>query len=312
MSEAPFAQLVVVGSSAGGIGALSELVSKLPEDFPAPLVIAQHLDPKRESYLQQILANRSTLPVRTVTDHEPLEAGVVFVVPSNQHINITDGHIGMESESEGRPKPSVDLLLASAAEVYGERLIAVVLTGTGSDGTDGARVVSEEGGTVVIQDPHTAEYSGMPSALAPNTVDIVADLGEIPRVLSDLLSRLGEDARELPGGDEGEVELLLEGLRKAHGVDFGSYKRPTIMRRLRRRMVATGQNTLGGYRAYLEGNPEEYRNLLNSFLIKVTDFFPDPEHFEYLQKEVLPGLGEEARKGERGLRIWSAGCATGE
>ena len=312
MSEAPFAQLVVVGSSAGGIGALSKLVSTLPEDFPAPLVIAQHLDPKRESHLQQILANRSTLPVRTVVDDEPLEAGVVFVVPSGQHVNITDGHIGMGGEAEGRPKPSVDLLLASAAEVYGERLIAVVLTGTGSDGTDGARVVSEEGGTVVIQDPHTAEYPGMPAALAPNTVDIVADLGETPRVLSDLLSGLGEDAEELPGDDEGEVELLLEGLRKAHGVDFGSYKRPTIVRRLKRRIVATGQGTLGGYRAYLEGNPEEYRNLLNSFLIKVTDFFRDPEHFEYLQKEVLPGLVEEARKGNRGLRIWSAGCATGE
>ena len=147
MALAPCTQLVVVGSSAGGIEALSKLVSTLPEDFPAPIVIAQHLDPKRESSLQQILSNHSALPVRTVSDNEPLEAGVVFVVPSNQHVNITDSHIGMQSDTAGRPKPSIDLLLGSAAEVYGERLIAVVLTGTG---TDGARMVSEWGGTVMI------------------------------------------------------------------------------------------------------------------------------------------------------------------
>ncbi len=107
MSEASRTQLVMVGSSAGGIEALSELVSKLPEDFPAPIVSAQHLDPKRESHLQPILVNRSALPVRTVSYEEPLENGVIFVVPANNHINITDSHIGMRSNMEGRPKPSV-------------------------------------------------------------------------------------------------------------------------------------------------------------------------------------------------------------
>ncbi|MDP9424499.1 MAG: hypothetical protein M3P37_00285 [Actinomycetota bacterium] len=108
MSEASRTQLVMVGSSTGGIEALSKLVSKLPEDFPAPIVSAQHLDPKRESHLQPILANRSALPVRTVSYEEPLENGVIFVVPANNHINITDSHIGMRSNMEGRPKPSVD------------------------------------------------------------------------------------------------------------------------------------------------------------------------------------------------------------
>ncbi len=309
MYGAPLTQLVVVGSSAGGIGALSKLVSTLPEDFPAPIVIAQHLDPERESHLQQILANRTKLPVRTVSDDEPLEAGVVFVVPANQHINITDSHIGMQSESHGRPKPSVDLLLGSAAEIFGERLVAVVLTGTGNDGTDGARLVSELGGTVIIQNPNTAEYRGMPASLAPNTVDIVADLDEIVRVLNDLLAGLEE---EQPEGEEEELKRLLGELRKVHGVDFGSYKETTIKRRIKRRMAATGQGDLGDYRRYLEENPDEYRNLASSFLIKVTEFFRDPEHFEHLQGEVLPELVEEARRGNRGFRVWSAGCATGE
>ena len=312
MAEAPRKQLVVVGSSAGGIEALSKLVSTLPEDFPAPIVIAQHLDPKRESRLQQILQQRTVLPVRTVSDEEPLEDGVVFVVPSNQHVNITDGHIGMQSRSAGRSKPSIDLLLGSAAEVFGERLVAVILTGTGNDGTDGARQVSERGGTVVIQNPSTADYRGMPASLAPNTVDVVANLDEIVRILVDLLAGLGGETGEPPEGEEEELKRLLEGLREAHGVDFGSYKENTIVRRLKRRMAATGRMTLGEYRRYLEENPDEYRKLVSSFLIKVTEFFRDPEHFEYLQNEVLPRLVEEARQGNRGLRIWSAGCATGE
>ncbi len=171
-----FSSFVVVGLSAGGIEALSELVSTLPEDLSAPVVLAQHLDPERESNLREILGRRSTLPVRTVSDHEPLEGGVVFVVPANRHVNITHSAVDLMVDTHGRPKPSVDLLMSSAAEVYGERLIAVVLTGMGTDGAEGARAVRKAGGTVVVQDPETARFGGMPGSLAPNTVDIVADL----------------------------------------------------------------------------------------------------------------------------------------
>lgn len=146
----PYSHLVVVGSSAGGVEALSVLVSTLPPDFSAPVVIAQHLDPHRESHLGEILGSKSTLPVRTVTDHEPLEAGVVFVVPANRHVNVTDSEIDLRVDSAGRPKPSIDLLLSSAAEVIGERLIAIILTGTGSDGAAGAAAVKKAGGTVII------------------------------------------------------------------------------------------------------------------------------------------------------------------
>ena len=166
MSDTSLSNLVVVGASAGGIEALSELVSTLPEDFPAPVVIAQHLDPNRASHLKEILSAHSTLPVRTVTEHEPLEAGVIFVVPADRHVNITDSQIDLSIDSAGRPKPSVDLLMSSAAEAFGEGLIAVVLTGTGSDGTDGARDVRKAGGTVIIQDPETAKFGSMPGSLA--------------------------------------------------------------------------------------------------------------------------------------------------
>jgi len=307
-----FSHLVVVGSSAGGIEALSQLVSALPEKFPAPIVIAQHLDPDSESHLKEILSRKSVPPVRTVTDHEPLEAGVVFVVPANHHVNISDSEIELAEDGAGRPMPSVDRLMESAAGVYGESLIAVVLTGTGTDGAQGARAVRRAGGTVVVQDPESAEFRGMPASIAPNTVDIVARLERIGAVLQDLLSGMEVSERVNPEEERRSLQWFLEELREARGMDFTSYKTPTIMRRLKRRMVATETGDIGEYAEYVREHPEQYRRLVNAFLIKVTEFFRDPELFTYLKEEVLPELLADA--GERGaqLRIWSAGCATGE
>jgi two-component system CheB/CheR fusion protein len=312
LADNSFTHLVVVGSSAGGIGALSGLVSSLPDDFDAPIVVAQHLDPNRESHLQEILARKSPLPVKTVTEHEPLQGGVVFVVPSNRHVNITDSEIELSSEpSSGKPMPSINLLMETAAGVFGENLIAIVLSGTGTDGTEGARTVSQAGGTVIIQDPETAEFGEMPRSLAPSTVDIVSSLKEIGPVLKNLIS--GMPVSEVSSEDKGRaLEHFLEELHRNRGVDFRSYKRPTILRRLGRRMAVLDCESIDEYSRYLEEHPEESRQLIGAFLIKVTEFFRDPQLFDYLKEEVLPGLIEEAREGENQLRIWSAGCATGE
>jgi two-component system CheB/CheR fusion protein len=312
LADNSFTHLVVVGSSAGGIAALSGMVSSLPEDFDAPIVVAQHLDPNRESHLQEILARKSTLPVKTVTEHEPLQAGMVYVVPANWHVNITDSEIELSSEAfRGQPMPSINLLMETAAGVYGENLIAVVLSGTGSDGTEGARTVSQAGGTVIIQDPETADFGEMPRSLAPSTVDIVASLEEIGSVLNNLISGIAvpEKATENEGQD---LEHFLEELHRSRGVDFRSYKQPTIMRRLGRRMAATNCKSIQEYSEYLKEHSEEYRRPIGTFFIKVTEFFRDPELFDYLKEEVLPELIEEARAQENQLRIWSAGCATGE
>ncbi|HEV8194580.1 MAG TPA: chemotaxis protein CheB, partial [Ktedonobacterales bacterium] len=132
--------LVVVGASAGGIEALTTFLAGMPGEFPAPIVIAQHLDPSRPSHLAEILARRSPLQVRTVTQSEPLQPGTVYVVPSNRHIHISDSHLELSNEDTNRSKPSIDYLFSSAAQRFGEGLIAVVLTGTGSDGAVGARI----------------------------------------------------------------------------------------------------------------------------------------------------------------------------
>lgn len=303
--------IVVIGASAGGVDALLTLLAHLPADFQAPIVVGQHIDPQRPSQLHEILASHCPLPIRTVTAaDDPLEPGVVYVVPADRNVYISNNSVHIDEGIPGaHPKPSVDMLFSTAAEAYGEGVIAVILSGRGADGAAGAQVVKEAGGTVIIQDPETAAYPGMPLALAPTTVDIVAMADRIGGILRDLVGVIGA-----PTGPE-EQRLLgafLEEVRARAGIDFSTYKTPTLMRRLLRRVAATDTGSLAEYFEYLHSHPEEYTNLVSTFLIKVTEFFRDPDLFEYLQRQVIPDLIASARKRGNVLRIWSAGCATGE
>jgi two-component system CheB/CheR fusion protein len=300
-TTAPVTQLIAIGASAGGIEALITLVSTLPREFTAPVVIAQHLDPRRPSFLEPILARNSVLPVRTVVDQEELAAGVIYVVPANQHVRITDHHLSVEIDGAERSKPSIDLLFQTAASVFGEGFIAVVLSGLGSDGAMGARRVKEAGGTVVIQNPRTASYPAMPLALAPTTVDVVADIESMGQLLHDLLT--GAYAPSGPG-DSQQLRALLAELNDSTGVDFRRYKVATIERRLQRRLVATGSRSIPEYREYLKSHPAEYDRLINSFLIKVTEFFRDPDLFAYLRSDVIPQLVDHAARKRTLWRCW--------
>ncbi len=304
----PASHLVVIGSSAGGIEALCAVVEKLPAEFAAPIVIAQHLDPTRPSQLQEILARHSTLPVRLVDNRAELQPGCVYVVPANQDVEILDGWMSLKPGSAAA-KPSVDLLFSSAAATFGQKLVAVVLSGTGSDGAVGARAVHEAGGTVVIQNPETAAFPGMARSLAPAVVDAVAELDELGSILQAIVT--GTYVARLPE-QERELRALLEEVRQRRGVDFSRYQRPTILRRLQRRMTATHSETVADYHQYLAAHPEEEERLIGSLLINVTDFFRDAETFSYLRDHVLPTLLEAARERHTELRLWSAGCATGE
>jgi two-component system CheB/CheR fusion protein len=303
-------QLVVIGASAGGIEALSTVLASLPTPFRAPIVVAQHLEPTRRSHLPEIMARRTALEVRSVDAVEKLQPGVVYLVPADHDVEITDHEVRLrEVSGKRRPRPSVDRLLASAAKVFGEQLIAVILTGEGSDGAEGARSVKMAGGTVMIQDPRSAAHPSMPLSLAPTTVDFTVPLEGIGPLLDDLLRDGDGDPSRM---DDGTLERFLNQVRDRTGIDFATYKRPTITRRLQRRMTAVGVTGLPDYVRYVSRNPAEYDRLASSFLIKVTDFFRDPDLYEALRREVLPDIVEEASRRDHEIRIWSAGCATGE
>ena len=303
--------LVVVGSSAGGVGALSVLVSTLNKAFPAPIVLAQHLDPQRPSHLGSILERRSTLPIVLVSEREPtpLEGGKIYVVPANRHVKIFDGHVNLEGDHGDRPKPSVDMLLSSAAKAYGEHLIAVILTGSGSDGAAGAIDVKNAGGVVVIQNPQTAPYPSMPLSLPPTAVDHVVEMEQIGPLLYDILKGVS-----LPPPEKAEDPLrdLLTYVSAQTNIDFRNYKPSTILRRIGRRMAVTHNPNIRDYADYLHTHPNEIAELVKAFLINVTGFFRDPEAFEVLKETIIPDLVEQSKETGRTLRLWSAGCATGE
>jgi two-component system CheB/CheR fusion protein len=301
--------LVVTGSSAGGIEALSVILEALPADFRAPVVVAQHLDPAVPSGLAAILAKRTRLSVVAVEDTAVLAPATVYVVPSDRHVEITDRSVHVISDgSPKRPKPSIDLLFASAAVAFGDQLIAVVLSGMGSDGSNGARAVKSHGGTVIIEDPQTASFPSMPASLEPGMVDVIAALEDI----GPELVRLVDEAIDLPD-DLPILSELLERVRATNGIDFSHYKLGTIKRRLARQMTASGKKDINDYLAFLNQDPAELGRLASTFLIKVTEFFRDTPLFGKLGKEIIPQLVEEARcRGAHELRVWSAGCATGE
>lgn len=329
--------LVVVGASAGGVEALTTLVSTLPVGFPAPIVLAQHLDPHQPSHLGEILARYSHLPVQSVTDQVPLAPGTIYVIPADRHVEVTDHELRLRAGDPGtRPKPSINLLFSSAAQAYGEQLVAVILTGTGSDGASGAYQVKAAGGVVIIENPETAAYPALPASLAPTTVDFVTDLERIGPLLNEIVTGSGLPMRTIfPSGtaaraeeqraeaqraeaqraeeiSEQTLQRLLDRVRKHSSIDFSQYKLPTILRRLQRRIYATGTSNLPEYTHYLDSHPEEYHRLVGSFLIKVTGFFRDAELYAAISERILPELINEARKRGNVLRIWSAGCATGE
>lgn len=301
--------LIVTGSSAGGIDALRALVAGFPSDLPAAVVVAQHLDPSRQSHLDEILAQHSALKLQVVEGRQQLSNGTIYVIPPNSDVAIVDHAANLYLEARSGAKPSIDRLFSTAAEFYGDRLIAVVLSGMGSDGLVGARSVKEHGGTVIVQEPSSASYPTLPLLIPPNVVDFVARPEQIGSLIATILRRTEEP--EAPD-EQGVLRGLLMEMRDRTGIDFLQYKMPTIMRRLSRLMVATGCETLQEYMRYLQRHPDAYQKLVSAFLIKVTEFFRDPALYEELRAHILPQLMQDAMRNGGELRIWSAGSSTGE
>ena len=210
-----------------------------------------------------------------------------------------------------RPRPSVDRLLSSAATAYGDRVIAVMLTGSGADGAAGAVDVHNAGGSVDHPEPGHRLFPAMPLALPPTVVDYVVDLERIGPLLYQLVEGLSLDAVS-PDTAGDPVQAILGQVSKQANIDFRQYKQTTILRRIGRRMALLRQNGLPQYATYVAENPVEVGELVNAFLINVTDFFRDSEAFDYLRRSILPGVIVARRAHGRVLRFWSAGCATGE
>jgi two-component system CheB/CheR fusion protein len=314
---APF-PIVGVGASAGGLEAFTELLKSLPHDTGMGFVLIQHLAPQHESMLTQVLARATRLPITEVTDGMSVEANHVYVIPPNTDMAISGGALRLVPRtSHSGPQLPIDHFFASLAEDRKDQAIGVILSGTATDGTLGLKAIKAEGGYTFAQDD-TAKYDGMPkSAIAAGFVDYVLS----PHDIANELTRIGRhpyvapvkphSAPKASGLPEDDLEKIYVWLKSATGVDFSHYKKATIIRRIKRRMVLRNIESLADYVAGLQNNRAELDALYRDMLINVTSFFREPETFDALQREIFPQLLVE-RSPEAPLRIWVPACSTGE
>jgi two-component system CheB/CheR fusion protein len=310
--------VVGVGASAGGLQAFTKLLRKVPGDTRMAIVLVQHLSPSHKSHLAELLGSSTSLPIRQAVDGMDIEAGHVYVIPPDARMAIADGklHIGERPLDRTQFTP-IDYFFESLATFYQERAIAVVLSGTASDGARGLGTVKAAGGITFAQDPSEAQFDSMPrTAIAAGTVDAVMPVERIAAELVRLCRHpflLDSRPRVVPDGDHAPANLreVFQILRKAVGVDFTNYKLPTILRRIQRRMALHRMVDLDRYTALLLKQPREVEELYEDLLIHVTGFFREPEAFQALKTEVFPKI-VEARQADGPIRAWVPGCSSGE
>jgi two-component system CheB/CheR fusion protein len=305
--------IVGVGASAGGLAPTVALLRELGAEPGVGLVVIHHLDPNHESGLAEILSRATRMPVSLAQDGVPVEPNHVYVVPPNAGLLLRQGALVLvpRQEEGGRHLP-IDRFFESLALDRDELAVGVVLSGSGFDGTAGAKAIKKEGGFVLAQDG-SAEYGAMPEgAIATGCVDVIAP----PAGLARELRRLAELAPSVlaaprPASEEREFHQILALAQKATGIDFASYKPTTLRRRMQRRLVLHGLSELAAYVELLKREPGELGALSEELLVHVTGFFREPEAFEALRTEVFPRLCEGRRRNTP-IRVWVPGCSTGE
>ena len=308
--------VIGIGASAGGLKALEELFSSLPETSEMAFVVIVHLSPEHDSSLAELLQQHTKMPVSQVTDRILVEAGHVYVIPPENNLSMTDGHIELTERSRPNHLP-IDLFFRTLAETHGAHSVAVVLSGTASDGSVGIGRIHERGGLTIAQSPDEAEYNAMPiAAIATGKVDRILRVAELASALQEYQQRLERTTLHQQSDPRSKMDSALlarifEHLSEQAGHDFTHYKRATIQRRLTRRLHVTETDDLTEYLEYLQHHPEETHHLLRDLLLTVTNFFRDPEAFAALEKDVIPKLFEE-KKPDESVRVWACGCATGE
>ena len=315
-AEAPF-PVVALGASAGGLEALSSFFSELPPVTGMAFLVVQHLSPTQGSMLSELLGKAAHLSVVEAEDGVVLAPEHAYVIPPNRYLGLNDGRLRLEMpEPSEHPRLSVNHLFFALAAELEDRAVAVVLSGTGMDGTEGIKAIKNHGGLTVAQDPRTARYGGMPeSAIASGHVDLILSPEKMGQELVRYMRlREGTSAREqaMPAGQRVQwIAPILAYLRQVKGHDFSQYKTKTIMRRLGRRMAVHNIDSVARYAQFLKDNPGEADILMQEFLIRVSRFFRDPAAFKVLEDEVIPALFE-GRGLERPVRVWIPGCSTGE
>ncbi len=310
-TEPPAFSIVAIGASAGGLDACRTVLDALPPGVGLAFILVQHLDPTHESMLVELLAGHTAMNVRQAADGMTIEREHLYVIPPGAYLSVEAGalRLSQPQERHGARLP-FDFLLHSLAEEFASRAVCVVLSGTGADGSSGLKAVKEKGGLVIAQDPEEAGFDGMPrNAILTGAVDLVLPAAKIPEAILKYDAQAGKNAPpQEPARDW--LAQIIDLLRTKTAHDFRLYKQGTLRRRIERRM-ALETDDVDLYLQMLRDDPKELELLAKDLLINVTSFFRDRKVFDFLAEKVIPGLVAD-QPADQPLRIWIAGCSSGE
>ena len=311
---------VGIGASAGGLEALSEFLDDLPSDTGCTFIVVQHLSPDFKSLMDELLSKHTTMSVENVVDGVKVCANSIYLMPARKNLMLAEGKLyladQMQSQAVNLP---IDVFFRSLAESANEKSVAIVLSGTGSDGSRGIKSIKESGGLILVQDPLTAKFDGMPfSAVHTGLADFSLSPSSIAAKLSSYAKHPhiagSEDKPPLNSRFEQESDVLqriFDLLRQEGHIDFSHYKASTVARRIEQRIGINQLHTLREYLALLEESVREVQTLGRELLINVTRFFRDEEAYKFIEERVVSRIVQKAMNGQE-IRIWAAGCSTGE
>lgn len=318
VEDNPPSLVVGIGASAGGLDAIERFFDNMPNDTGMAFVIVQHLSPDYKSLMDELLARHTKMPILPIKDGIRMQANSVYLLPPRNNIFVENGCLSLIAQSVQRGvNLPIDLFFQSLATDIGKRTVAIILSGTGSDGSRGIPFVHNAGGLVVVQDLDTAGFDGMPrSAATTGVADVICSPDKMP----DLILQYQQDPEGFERGqmhygqskdERTDRQQLFHLFRRKHGVDFSMYKPTTIDRRLQRRIEMSKCGSLKKYLEILETDTAEFNALYHDLLVEVTEFFRDPQAFDFLKKEIVPNLLSSLGVKEE-VRIWAPGAATGE
>ncbi|MEM9273986.1 MAG: EAL domain-containing protein [Cyanobacteria bacterium P01_F01_bin.143] len=312
--------VVGLGASAGGLQALESFFSHMPQNSGAAFVIIQHLSPDYKNLMKELLGRCTRMAIHRVEEGMVLEANSVYLIPPGQNLVVSGGSLHLTQQerlNRSHPNFPINLFFDSLAEDYADRSIAIVLSGSGSDGSRGIQAIHEAKGITLVQDPATAEFDGMPqSAIKTGCVDRILPPPALAQLVYQIVSN-PSDLTAFRNADpfilvqKNQLQKILRLLITDGGIDFRQYKSTTLSRRIQRRCLVAGVQDLGDYLQLLETSAEERRQLQKDLLISVTRFFRDPDAWQFLETDIFPALIDNM-SAETPLRIWVTACATGE
>ena len=308
--------VVAIGASAGGLEAFEQFFSHLPADTGLAFILVPHLEPTHRGMMPELLGRHTKMPVVEVEDGMQVRPNHVYVIPPNADLSILHGKLQVLEPlaARGRRAP-IDFFFRHLAADQKDKAVGIILSGMGSDGTLGLRAIKENFGMVMVQDPASAKYDSMPrNAINTGMVDYIAAAQDLPAKLVHYVAHvpLAHEEHVPPAAEPtAALEKVFVLLRAQTGNDFSCYKKSTVQRRVERRLSVHQFDSLRRYVRFLQENPQEVQLLSKELLIGVTNFFRDPEVFDFLKEKAVPRLLHSRPAGSP-LRVWNPGCSTGE